>query len=215
MLMRRLVTSVLLLLLILICTGLASCGQSGGGNADVQNGTSKVFYVSADGDDGNPGTEDLPLATFAGAVSAVRSWKTVNGLPDGGIEVVFASGRYSFDTGIVFGAGDSGEKGRPVTYRAAEGAVVTLDGGVLIDPSAFGPLSEEVRERLPEGEARDRVLEADLVLAGCYDLADRSDYADWDAYYDISGYRQELYADNVRQSPARWPDTGYESGEMN
>ena len=219
--MKRFVILTLSLMLVISAAGLSSCGRGDDGTPDsgdtsgsggVQEPAGKTFYVSSDGDDGNPGTEELPLASFAGAAAAVRGYRAENGLPEGGIEVVFASGRYAFDRQIVFGAEDSGEKGSPVVYRAAEGAEVTLDGGVLIDPSAFVPVSEEISDRLPTDDAKSSVLEADLAAAGCYDLADRSDYSDDGAYYNINGYRQELYVDNERQSPARWPNEGYQTG---
>ena len=220
---------ILSLLLILSNLGLASCGQqepadpgdtgdpaeSGepSGNEDGKPvPAGKTFFVSTDGSDDDPGTSEQPLATFSGAVEAVRRFKSENGIPEGGIEVLFSEGRYLIDKQTVFGPEDAGEAGAPVVYRAAEGAKVVFDGGVVIDPSAFGPVSEEVKARLQTEDARKNVLEADLKAAGCYDLADRSDYSNTSNSLVTTGYRQEMYVDNERQSPARWPNSGYAEG---
>ena len=100
------VSLIMAFLLILSASGMASCTQEpaedigtdvtepgGNGGDPVPADAGKVFYVSSEGSDENPGTEADPLATFAGAVKAVRDYKAENGLPEGGIEVVFAAGR--------------------------------------------------------------------------------------------------------------------------
>ena len=223
------VSLIMAFLLILSASGMASCThepaedigtdvtETGGNGGDpAPAGAGKVLYVSAEGSDGNPGTEEEPLATFAGAVKAVRDYKAENGLPEGGIEVVFAAGRYVFDRQIVFEEADSGEKGKPVVYRAEKGAEAILDGGILIDPSAFAPVSEEIKAKLSSDEAKANVLEADLKAAGCYDLDDTKRYSPMSngfSYY-TNGYRQELYVDNERQSAARWPNEGYAPGSV-
>ena len=96
---------------------------------------------------------------------------------------------------------------RPIAYRAKEAGSVFFDGGVTIDPSLFVPASEDVKAKLPDDAAREKVLEADLKAAGCYDLDDDKTYTGgWDCF----SYRQELYVDNERQTVARWPNAEYE-----
>jgi uncharacterized membrane protein YecN with MAPEG domain len=52
----------------------------------------KVLFVSPSGDDSNPGTIELPLASFEGAQKAVREFKTqTENIP---ITVCFRGGKY-------------------------------------------------------------------------------------------------------------------------
>ena len=216
----------MLALSVLLSAFLSSCSREGG---DVPEDTAdtpadsadsgatdepagKVFYVSGKGSDENPGTAEEPLASFSGAVKAVRDYKAENGLPEGGIEVVFAAGRYAIDSQTVFTAADSGDKGRPVVYRAENGAEVLFDGGTVIDPSAFKPAPDEIKAKLSSEDAKAGLLEADLEAAGCYDLTDHTEYSV--NGFSAVNYRQELYVDNERQWPARWPDSGYETTEI-
>ena len=208
---------------LIVCTSgffLGSCGDSPyvpesadtsehGQNEKEPAG--KTFFVSSDGSDGNDGSELSPLATPDGARRAVLSYKEINGLPDGGIEVVFAPGTYQIRTGLAFSESDSGEAGKEIVYRAADGGEVIFDGGVRLDPSLFVPASEEAKSRVPEGEVRDRLLEVDLRAAGCFDLDDGTDYTIGRRCY---SYRQELYADNERQTVARWPNGDYEKATL-
>ncbi|MBP5235996.1 MAG: right-handed parallel beta-helix repeat-containing protein [Clostridia bacterium] len=216
--MKRIMSCFLLAVFVLSAFGLWSCGAPDAGPDDNKNTgdpagdrekepAGKSFYVSPEGDDSNDGSEQSPLATLDGARAAVLAYKTENGLPDGGVEVVFLPGVYRVDSQTVFTPEDSGEEGKPIAYRAKEAGSVFFDGGVSIDPSLFVPASEEVKAKLPDDAAKENVLEADLKAAGCYDLDDDKTYSGgWDCF----SYRQELYVDNERQTVARWPNSGYE-----
>ena len=57
------------------------------------------FYVATDGDDTEDGSEQFPLRTFQAARQAVINYKQENGMPEGGIEVIFREGTYSLGTG--------------------------------------------------------------------------------------------------------------------
>ena len=107
-------------------------GQTAGG--DVM----KTFYVSPAGDDANPGTKDLPLATLGGARDAVRG---VNRNMTGDIVVILAGGTYSIAEPIVFDHRDSATGGHKIVYRAADGQEPVLSGGRAItgwQPDADG-----------------------------------------------------------------------------
>ncbi|MBO4219520.1 MAG: right-handed parallel beta-helix repeat-containing protein [Clostridia bacterium] len=167
-----------------------------------------TIYVSPDGDDSGDGTADAPLATVDGARNAVRNYRSENGIPDGGIEVVFAPGVYSVNAQTVFTSEDSGEEGSPVIYRSAEKGGAVFDGAVTIDPSLFVPVSGKAKDIIQDEQARSKVLEADLTEAGCWDLDDTAEYqTGWVCH----SYRQELYVDGKRQTVSRWPNVGYDT----
>jgi hypothetical protein len=71
------------------------------------------FHVAPNGSDANPGTMAKPFATVERARDAMRG--------QGGGEVVVHGGTYVLQNTIELTPLDSGAKGRPVRYRAAEG----------------------------------------------------------------------------------------------
>ena len=212
--MRRLLTVIIAVSFSLAAFALVSCDEEerkyGGDTGpavspeDVGPAAGKFFYVSPDGDDGADGTEGQPLATLSGAAEAVRSYKSENGLPEGGIEVIFLPGVYRIDSVTKFSEEDSGADQCPIVYRASEKGAAVFDGGIEIDPGLFGHVSEDEGSVL-SGEAREKVLVADLSAAGCYDTEDREYALGWQCY----SYRQELYVDGKRQTPAKFPSDGY------
>ena len=219
--MKRIISFLLAFVFVITVSGLVSCsgGQDG---PEVPDGTGddsgktpeeevvpagKSFYVSPEGNDGNEGTKESPLASLEGARAAVSAYKAGNGIPEGGIEVIFAPGTYQIKSQILFSPDDSGEEGKNIVFRAEKSGEVIFDGGVTIDPSLFVPASDEDKARLSDDAAKPNLLVADLTAAGCYDLDDTKEYTTgWTCY----SYRQELYVDNVRQTIARWPNSGYE-----
>ena len=161
-----------------------------------------VIYVSPDGDREGDGTKESPLSSFTDARDRVRKIKDEQGIPEGGIDVIFLEGVYRFTESAVLGAEDSGSDGSPVVYRAEEGARVVFDGGVSLDPADFRPASDEFKKRIADPAAREALLEIDLAAAGCYDLED----GEYGRYWGTETYRQELYVDGERAKLARWPN---------
>ena len=97
------------------------------------------IFVSPNGDDANPGTRSLPVATPAGARDALRKAREANGgaLPKGGAAVEFADGVYSLSSPLVLDRRDSGEKGAPVVWRAANRGKGRSEGSEHIDTAAL------------------------------------------------------------------------------
>ena len=98
----------------------ASCEVTVYQNAEC----STFYYVSPDGSDDNPGTEEAPFQTIQKARDTIRG---LENLPEGGITVILEDGKYYQDDTILFTPEDSGTKEAPVVYRARNegGAVVT------------------------------------------------------------------------------------------
>jgi len=87
------------------------------------------FYVSPGGSDANPGTQDQPLRSLAGARDAVRAARAK---APGNITVWFAGGIYPVHETVVFGVDDSAARGATTTYAALPGQRPVLSGGVRI-----------------------------------------------------------------------------------
>ena len=197
-----------LLAFVFVFTLLTSCSpadvdEGGDDNTDETVKYGKSFYVSPDGDDKNDGSETSPLATLAGARDAVRAYKSANGLPEGGIEVVFKAGTYPIRSTVEFNPEDSGEDGKPIVYHAEKGAEVLFDGGVTLRGEDFVPAGDDIKSRIVSEDAKAALLEIDLAAAGCYDLVDEDNYETT-----TDPYIQELFVDNVRQQSAQWPNSG-------
>jgi len=88
-----------------------------------ENETS-VFHVSSSGDDANPGTEKSPLATFSGALQAVRRKRK-----SAPVTILVYEGTYYLNAPLTFSPQDSGSEQAPIIYAAAPGQQVTISGG--------------------------------------------------------------------------------------
>ncbi len=179
----------------------------------------QIFYVAVDGSDTNEGTKESPLATLFGAMAKVREYKSANGLPENGIKVEFAAGVYKITETIKFTPEDSGEDGKPIVYAAADGAEVIFDGGVTLNPSDFKPVNDEFKANLLTEEAKNSVLEIDLIAAGVGDLEEfqvpAAEYINVPyAEYATIDWTNVLYVNNATQTVARWPNGEYNKGKI-
>lgn len=87
------------------------------------------IHVTPTGDDVNPGTAAKPLATLAGAQSAVRK---LNKAMTEDIVVSLRGGLYPLSKTVEFGPDDSGFNGHKVIYRAVGDEVPILHGGLAV-----------------------------------------------------------------------------------
>ncbi len=117
------------------------------------------LFVSTDGNDSNPGTENEPFATIEGARNAIRALQTK---PSGGIVVYIRGGYYSVTDSIRFTSEDSGTEDCPITYCAYDGEDVVISGGVTLDKSKFKKVSGAMKNRLRDKNAQKNVLVLDL-----------------------------------------------------
>src|SRR5579859_3711185 len=97
-----------------VATGLAASGPQ----AD--------FFVAANGNDRNPGTELKPFATLERARDAVREIKAGH---KGPITILIRGGKYYLSKPLVLGHEDSGTRYAPVLYASYPGEIPVLSGG--------------------------------------------------------------------------------------
>jgi hypothetical protein len=100
-----------------------------------------------DGGDTNPGTEDQPFASIEGARDVIR---TINKAMQGPIVVYIHGGTYEVREAIKFDIIDSGQNGFDIIYRAAEGELPVLSGGVSVTGWEPVPGSDLWRTSLKE-----------------------------------------------------------------
>jgi hypothetical protein len=165
----------------------------------------KEFHVAPGGNDKGPGSATQPFLTLERARDAIRSLKISSGLPAEGVTVWLHGGVYPRTRSFELLAEDSGEKSRPIIYRAVEGEEVRLVGGVPIPGKDFTPVtSEQILGRLPL-EARGRVLEIDLSAYGLrsYGALQRIGHG-----LPVVPAPIELFFDDCPMTLARYPNQG-------
>lgn len=170
------------------------------------------LYVSPAGSDENDGSFEHPLATPEKARDLVRAMDKTG---RSGITVAFMAGEYRVKS-LVFTEEDSGTKDCPVTYCAYGDGEVILNGGMTLDPAAFGPVTDEAMRSRLRADAQDHVVCVDLGALGIT-------AADYGKIYTIGSYNTashysgdwegplycELFVNDVRCNLARYPDTGW------
>ena len=96
-----------------------------------------TFYVAPTGKDSNPGTFSKPFATLSRARDAVRG-KIAAGLSED-VLVQIHGGNYVQTQALTFTPDDSGTEKYAITYAAAAGETVALNGGRPITGWMKGP----------------------------------------------------------------------------
>ena len=92
-------------------------------------------HVSPAGNDANAGSALQPVATPQRARDLVRG-RITGGLSEP-VEVIFAAGTYTMGAALELRPEDSGTVAFPITWKAAAGANVVLDGGKLNRANGF------------------------------------------------------------------------------
>lgn len=169
------------------------------------------LYVSVSGSDewsghraspdGNAGG---PFATLQRARDAVRQLKASMGLPEGGVTIWIAPGTYSLDTGLVLMSEDSGEPGKPITYRATTEEQVRISGGKAI--TGWRKVDDDPTLGRLEPAARGNVLEANLKKHGVNDFGKLRSRGFGRSTVPAG---LELFFKDEPMTLSRWPNTGF------
>ena len=162
-----------------------------------------VIWAAPDGDDGAAGTEPAPLATLAGA--ARKAAEVKKDAPEKSVAVYFKEGIYPLTETAVF-EGLHAPCEKPVLFRSAPGAAgrcvftgeKAVTGWERLEESDFW-------KNAPAGlKARVRPEAVPLIWTAPYAPYKTGLYAP-----DADSARQEMFADGVPQTLARWPNGGF------
>lgn len=153
------------------------------------------IYVSPNGDDSGPGTNEKPFLTLDRARDELRNRK--RSIDEPGV-VILEAGAYTLSGTFELDGRDSN-----VEFRAAEGAEVRVTGGLEVPLDQLTPVTDKaVLDRLPESTRGD-VVKLSLPGKGPGDSSTWPmrfrGYADW----------PEVYANGNPLRLARWPNKGY------
>ena len=91
------------------------------------------FWVSPNGDDGNPGTRAEPMKSPALALRAARELRRLDDPSlTNGVRIILGGGRYHLTEPLVVHPEDSGTPTHPTRFDAESGESPVLSGGVRI-----------------------------------------------------------------------------------
>lgn len=165
----------------------------------------KCFYAAPWGNDNNDGSFDAPLKTLAGAKSAVRRYKSANGLPHGGIKVIFREGDYFIGSTVKFTSYDAGTEDAPITYCAYDGENVSFSGGQKTDAGnlKLTDKNDALYERFAEN-VRHKIYSVDLKALGITDYGKVMPRNM--SYYSSNTMGTEVFIDDRALTMAQWPN---------
>jgi len=153
------------------------------------------LFVSLDGNDNNPGTQEAPFFSLEKASQAVRLVRKE--YPEKAVTVYIHGGIYNLETPVAFSSEDSGEKDFPVIYKAVDGEEPVFTGSRELDNWQLLDNPEKL-EILP-AKVRGKIYVAEVKAVGISDFGDPTGI----------GKRPELFCNGELQTLARWPNEGF------
>ncbi len=211
--MKELKRPLAILLVCFLCAGiLASCSCGGDCADDIASdkwpeveGT--VIYVDSAFKNGD-GSKEAPFQNISEAQERIRKMKSDEGLPNGGVTVLVASGKYNVTNGIKFTSEDSGTEYSTIRYLSAEKGGAVLTGGVSLSARDFEPLSDDEKELLNDEAAKEAVLKVDLTKYGLIaeDIGELHRYGFAVKRDETSLGYSELFVDGERMTISRYPN---------
>jgi len=164
------------------------------------------FYVAPSGNDQNPGTRELPVATFSAARDLVRKYKSIHEFPTNGITVWVSGGTYYQRESFVLNETDSGIPGSPVVWRAVEGEKVSVTGGISIATENFHKTSDKLISKSLTHNAAQNVQYCELKTLGIknYGAIQRVGHG-----ISVCSAPLELFFNHEPMTLARYPNEGF------
>lgn len=174
------------------------------------------LYVAVDGDDDNPGTKDLPLASFIGAADKVKELKKNKRFKKRDIAVNFMPGEYKL-TNYSLDSTYSGTEDGKIIYRAVEPGTVDFRQTIDLPVEKFTEVTDEAMLERIAPEARGKVVKIDMTS-----LLPADAYIGYpmetSVPYGTKGVAKLIH-NNSLQTVARYPNAGWadmylENGEL-
>ena len=150
-----------ILSMVITCMMILSCFAAVVSADDAEKIPATFLYVATDGSDSASGAADAPFATLNKAVEAARAI-------DGTVVVNVKGGEYALGDTIALTEADNN-----LVIRAVPGEKVVMTGGKKIKFEDFAKeTDEELLKRIVTGNARAKVVTADLTTLGITELGE-------------------------------------------
>jgi hypothetical protein len=121
------------------------------------------MYVSTTAVAGGDGSRQRPYQTLTQARDGIRMLRKAGTLRSGdAVTVHVLPGIYQLSTSFELTAEDSGTVDAPVVYRAVGGGRPRLQGGLLLEPASFRPITDTAVLLRLDAAVRDKVRVCDL-----------------------------------------------------
>ena len=169
----------------------------------VSHASAAELFVSADGNDADPGTKSKPFRSFERARDEARKLKTNGPPPAGGITIWLRGGDYFRTNSLELAGADSGTPGAPVVWRSWEGETARFLGGRTI--SSWAPVKDGQVLRRLNTNARSFVVQADLRALGIKEFGAMKSRGFGRA---TTPAHCELFFGGKPMTLARWPNEG-------
>ena len=163
---------------------------------------SKDIYVSLSGNDKANGNLHAPVKSLEGARDLIRTLKKSIGLPAGGITVWIRGGNYKMGRSFTLTAEDSGERGKPIYYKAYQDEKVSFSLSASIKTDLWKSLNKLVLKRLHPKVKASAMVELDISAA---QLKNTKAFAPVNQFLD-QWYSLDFVANGKRQPIAQWPN---------
>ena len=160
-------------------------------------GSDADVYVATDGDDGNPGTFDAPVATWRRAADLAREKKAGK---TGDVIVAFKTGDYG-PLSVDLTAEDSGAPEQKIIYCKYGDGEVTFDNGVSFEAESFEPVPE-AEKGLFNASYADKIKKVDVSALYDLGLTEKEIYLFYDGGLCDKARFPNKYPDNTDNLPA-------------
>lgn len=155
------------------------------------------IHVSPGGDDSADGSRTRPFATLERARDAARQAEKTP------VTVWIHGGTYDLEKPFELSAEDSGTKGSPVVFRAAEGETPVLTGARRLTSTDFEAIKDPATLARISSSARSKVVALDFARTPV-----RNSKPFPDVFTDFGGIA-DLYFNGGRMTLARFPNKGW------
>lgn len=158
-------------------------------------------YVSKNAQDAGDGSIETPFSSIEEARDFVRTLDKTSP-----IEIILRGGEYNISSEIIFTDEDSGREFAPITYKAAEGERVILNGSTKLDISKISRVTDGNILGRVDSKTAQRLVEIDLEEQGI-----PKKIVNYLSNHLKGWYAKPMgvYLNGESQNIARWPNTGY------
>ena len=159
------------------------------------------MYVSADAAARGDGSHHRPYRTLTQARDGIRALRKAGTLKSGeAVTVSVDPGVYPLSASFELTDADSGTEEAPVIYRAAEGGKARFQGGIVLEPTSFKPVTNTaVLSRLDKA-VRDKVRVCDLLAKV------KNAFPEFKTSFRGAPVAPWLYVNQQPMTLARWPN---------
>ena len=180
------------------------------GNIDInllikEKGLENVIYVSADGNDNNPGTEKKPLKSISEAVKKVEGLNQNNAYSGEDISIIIEDGKYSVPEMVSISESSVSN----LSSLSIEGENAVLHGGVSVTGAEFEKVTNETELSMFQESVSDKLYKINLSDFGITTKYDNGTDAANEPIYTL------LYYNGKTEQIAKYPNDGYATGTTN